>query len=96
MLAQPLNNIGPTKELIKPIFGQEAVACFSRWPYYLWFSGTLITKELYIISSQTASQKGKRNITVCLSEKEGLTNIWIGGATVERELLQATKQENPT
>ena len=50
-----------------------------------------------ILSSQTASQKGKRNITVCLSEKKkGLTNIWIGGATVERELLQATKQENPT
>ena len=49
VLAPPLNNIGPTKELIKPIFGQEAVACFSRWPYYLWFSGTLITKELCII-----------------------------------------------
>ena len=50
-----------------------------------------------ILSSQTASQKGKRNITVCLSEKgRPDEHIWIGGATVERELLQATKQENPT
>ena len=49
VLAQPLNNIGPTKELIKPIFGQEAVAYFSRWPHYLWFSGTLTTKELHVI-----------------------------------------------
>ena len=43
VLAPPLNNIGPSKDIIKPIYGAEGVAIFGWWLCHLWQNGTLFT-----------------------------------------------------
>ena len=49
VLAPPLNNIGPSKDILKPIYGTERVAIFGWWLYHLWPNGTLLTKYIYLI-----------------------------------------------
>ena len=31
------------------MYGKGTTACFSKWPYHLWRTGTLMTEQLYII-----------------------------------------------
>ena len=42
VLAPPLNNIGPSKDIIKSIYGTGRVAIFGWWLYHLWPNGTLM------------------------------------------------------
>ena len=43
VLAPPLNNIGPSKHILKPIYGAEGVAIFGWWLCHLWQNGTPLT-----------------------------------------------------
>ena len=67
VLAPPLNNIGPSKDIIKSIYGTGRVAIFGWWLYHLWPNGTLmancILHILYLVyqgQPASGSQAGAR------------------------------------